>query len=195
MLRRYVEHAKNTPGVRFVTARELLPLYQSPDVSHLRVGRQILANHMAARQTFLSVGTSSLSAADALLLLLGLEPEFVDGPVSRQQTTYRQGAVPRAAFEGAKADAAAFIRQNHRLPAAVWIGSETLSLADFAATLAADDGTVVTVRKGNPEMEKYVDTDAAKAFDWVIHPEGFQAPELLELGRLGAWTLKPARLR
>ena len=27
---------------------------------------------------------------------------------------------------------------------------------------------------------------------WVIHKEGFRAPKVLELGRLQAWTLKPA---
>jgi hypothetical protein len=51
------------------------------------------------------------------------------------------------------------------------------------------------VRLGNPEFEKYVATDAVKSFDWPIHPAGFRAPELLEMGRLQAWTLKPARLR
>jgi hypothetical protein len=29
----------------------------------------------------------------------------------------------------------------------------------------------------------------------LIHPDGFSAPELLELGRPQGWTLKPARLR
>ncbi len=107
-----------------------------------------------------------------------------------------QGKFSRPAFERAKIDVAGFIRANRRLPAEVWIGSEKLSLADFAATLAADDGTnAVPVRKGNLEMEKYVATDARRSFDWPIHPEGFSAPELLELARLQAWTLKPARLK
>jgi hypothetical protein len=44
-------------------------------------------------------------------------------------------------------------------------------------------------------MERYVAIDAGKAFSWAIHPEGFSAPNLLELARLQAWTLKPARLR
>ena len=89
------------------------------------------------------------------------------------------------------------IRVNRRLPADVWIGSEKLSIADFAATLAADDGAsaAVTLRKGNLEMEKYVSTDAKGTFSWPIHPEGFSAPQLLELARLQAWTLKPARLK
>jgi hypothetical protein len=44
-------------------------------------------------------------------------------------------------------------------------------------------------------MEKYVTTDARRSFEWLIHPDGFSAPELLELARLQAWTLKPARLK
>jgi hypothetical protein len=28
---------------------------------------------------------------------------------------------------------------------------------------------------------------------WVIHREGFRAPKILEVARLQAWTLKPAR--
>jgi len=44
-------------------------------------------------------------------------------------------------------------------------------------------------------MEKYIAKDAARAFDWPIHPEGFSAPALLELARLQAWTLKPALLK
>ena len=195
ILRRYVEYAKKTPGVRFVTARELLQLYESPIPP--RVERRRIAEHMAARQTFLATEQGALSAADMLLALLGMEYRFVEGPTVRRASTYRADEIPRAAFERAKADAVSFISQHQRLPAAVWIGSETLSVADFAATLAGDDGSgpTVRVRKGNLEMEKYFATDPAKTFNWVIHPEGFQAPELLELGRLQGWTLKPARLR
>ena len=32
-------------------------------------------------------------------------------------------------------------------------------------------------------------------WSWVIFPEGFSAPDVLELTRLQAWTMKPARLR
>ena len=113
------------------------------------------------------------------------------------RTTVTEPTIPRAAFDHAKADAVSFIRTTHRLPAEVWVGSKTLALADFAATLAGDDGSSasVPVRKGNPEMEKYIATDPARPFNWVIHPEGFEARHLLDLARLQAWTLKPAVLR
>jgi len=195
ILNRYVEHMKARPGVRFVAARELPLIYEGQGV---RGGdRAVIARHMAARQTFLVTQRSSLSAADMLQILLGIEPALVEGPTVRGVTSIRAGVISRAAFERAKADAAAAIRGQRRLPSEVWIGAERLSLADFAATLGGDDGAAseVQVRKGNPEMERYVATDAHGAFSWPIHPDGFSAPQLLELARLQAWTLKPARLK
>ena len=146
---------------------------------------------MAAQQTFLLTEQASLSAADMLLALLGMEPEVVDGPATRIAGTFRGDTIPRAGFERAKADAVSFIRTNHRLPAAVWIGSEKLPIGDFAATLAAYDGTSgsVRIRRANLEFEKYFSRDPKGSFSWPIHPEGFSAPELLELGRLQGWTL------
>ncbi len=194
ILARYVEHARKA-GVRFITARDLPLLYEGPVARTL--DRRAIAAHMAQRQTFLVTPEASLSAADMLLALLGMEPQVVDGPTQRKESNYPGSVIPRAAFERARLDTVSFIRANHRLPSHVWIGSARLSLADFAATLAGDDGASaeVAVRRGNPEMERYVSTDATGAFSWAIHPEGFQAPELLELARLQAWTLKPARLK
>ena len=132
-----------------------------------------------------------------LLSLLGMQPEIVDGPAARMASNLNGASIPRAAFERAKTDAVSFIRAKQRLPAAVWIGSEKLSIGDFAATLAGDDdaSAEVEVRRANLEFEKYFSNEPRKAFDWPIHPEGFSAPELLELGKLQGWTLKPARLR
>ncbi len=195
ILARYVEHVKARASVRFVTACELPRLYESTSVRV--VDRAQIARHMAQRQTFLVTEAGVLSAAEMLQVLLGMDPAVVEGPVARGDTTYREKEIPRAAFERAKTDAAEFIRAGRRLPGEVWIGSKTLALADFAATLASDDGATraVSVRKGNPEIEKYIATDATQTFDWPTHPDGFSAPELLELARLQAWTLKPARLK
>jgi hypothetical protein len=195
ILKRYVEHAKSRPGVRFVTARDLPLLYES-QLGHARE-RASIARHMAARQTFLPTDGGALSAAEMFEILLGMDPVVVEGPVAAGATTYRAAEISRPAWERAKTDAAGFIRATRRLPAEVWIGSEKLSLADFAATLAADDGTAhaIPVRQGNLEIEKYVSKDARGAFKWPIHPEGFSAPQLLNLARLQAWTLKPAKLK
>ena len=190
----YVDHAKAS-GVQFITARETPQLYRSPDAD--AADRARIAAHMQVRQTFLVTERTSLSAADMLLALLGMPWRYVDGPSEPGRTTYAASEIPRAVFEGVKSDAVSFIQFNRRLPAQVWAGSQTLEIADFAATLAGDDGSsgAVLRRQANPEMQKYIATDPAKPFNWVIHPEGFRAARVLDLARLQAWTLKPAILR
>ena len=77
----------------------------------------------------------------------------------------------------------------------MFVGPETLSLPDFAPTLAdaiLTHGDTVQISRGNVQFEKYFASDAVKSFRWAIHADGFAAPELLELGRLQGWTLKPA---
>ena len=195
VLHDYVAHAKSVPGVRFVTARELLQLYGKP--APPKVDRAQIAAHMAARQTFLETKDGTLSAADMLLALLGMESQFVEGPTQRSSSRMQIPTIPRPAFERAKHDVISFVTANKRLPNEVWFGSATLSIGDFAATLAADDGASATiaVHQANQEFEKYFSNQPKEAFDWPIHPADFSAPELLELGRLQGWTLKPARLR
>ncbi len=195
ILARYVEHAKSRASVRFVTARDLPLLYES-QLSQ-PIDRATMARQMSASETFLETEHGALSIAEMLQILLGIAPSTVEGPATRGVTAYEAGEVSRPAFDRAKLDAAGFIRATHRLPSEVWIGAEKLSLADFAATLAGDDGTSpgVPIRKGNLEIEKYVSTDPSGSFKWPIHPDGFSAPQLLEMAKLQAWTLKPAKLK
>lgn len=188
--------AKKMPDVHFVTARDLLQLYRSPDAPVL--DKKTIAEFLSKRITFLSNDAGDLSAADLLIQLLDLPPQTVDGPVSRGQTTYGKAEIPGWLFEKAKSDAADYIRVHHRLPSEVFLGSETLSLADFTATAAQHvltGGGTVRVARGHLEFERYFSNDPRGAFKWVIHPPDFAAPELLELARLQGWTLKPATLR
>ena len=186
----FVRHVQANPNVRIVTARQLPLLFQDPV--------QALSVADARRQFRNSIDIQGgYSAADQLLALLGMEARYVDGPVARGVTTVAGASVSRVLFDRAKADAIGYIEAHQRLPHSIWAGSERLSLPDFAATLAGDDGSgqAVQVRKGQTAFERYVAADSDKNYGWVIHQEGFTAPELLEQARLQAWTLKPARLR
>ena len=41
--------------------------------------------------------------------------------------------------------------------------------------------------------ERFVADDGPELFGgWIIHPEGFRAPRIVEMAKLQAWTLKPA---
>jgi hypothetical protein len=195
ILREYVDMAKKTPGVQFVTAQDVLLLYRSQTPPQLDSHK--IAEHLSKEITFLQTDAGDFSAADLLLQLLGMPPQIVDGPTTRGETTYHSDTIPDWLFEEATHETVSFINAHHRLPAEVWVGSQTLSLADFTATLAGHvlSGGQVRVAHGKADFEKYFATDAKKSFQWPIHPKDFSAPELLELGRLQGWTLKPARLK
>ena len=195
LLKAYVAHIKQTPDVQFIAGSQLLDIYDSPVAAP--EDAKTIADHLSHRITFLQTSRGALSAADMLLQLLGIEPQTVDGPTAQGVTTYTSEGVPIAQWKRAVQDATGFIRRNHRLPSEIFMGAATLSLADFTATLAGNlaSNESIRVMRGNIEFEKYFSTDAEKSFNWVIHPPGFAAPELLDLGRLQGWTLKPAVLR
>jgi hypothetical protein len=126
-----------------------------------------------------------------------LPPQTVDGPMAAGKTTYTGATIPAAVFRKAASDAADFIRRFHRLPNEVFLGAETLSLADFAATAGGSYGKAgdAPVVRGKIGFDRYFASDGRKPFSWVIHPENFDGAPLLDLARLQGWTLKPARLR
>jgi hypothetical protein len=186
---------KTNPNVRFVTATDFLRIYDSP--LPRVTDRRAVAQALSREITFAQIQGKVQSPADMLLVLLGLDPAVVDGPTSEGTTSYKQATIEPRTFERTAADVADFVRRHHRLPNNAFVGPETLSLADFAATLAGsvlNPGADVTVQHGNIQFEGYFAKDPHKPFDWVIHPEGFDGSRLLELGRLQGWTLKPATL-
>lgn len=184
----FVKYVKSTPGIRFVTARELPALMADP------VTRPSAQEALAQfRETIDMRGPHS--AADLLLAILGVSPRYVDGPAERVATTVTAD-VSRQKFEYAKRQAVAHIEQTGRIPSHVFVDSATLAIGDFAAMLAHDTGgAAVPVRTGVLAFERHIATDGKKTFDWPIHPVGFDGSPLLELGRLQAWTLKPARVK
>lgn len=135
------------------------------------------------------------SAAEILTALLGLPDFYVDGPERRGLTNFAGAQVERRLWERTLADVRDFVLREKRLPSEVWVGGQTLSLGDFAMTLArAPKSGPVPVQQGVLLFERQVGTEGKKMFNWVIHPDGFDGTALLELGRLQAWTLKPAVL-
>jgi hypothetical protein len=194
VLRSFVHHMRTQPGVHFVTPQDLLALYKIPVAKPL--DRKAVAEQLSRHIVFGEIQGQVLSAAEMLLALLEVQPQIVDGPTAPGMTTYSKPTIPAAAFRRSVADTADFIRHFHRLPYQVFVGSETLSLPDFAATLAGslDSRDEVKLFRGNLEFDRYFATDGRKPFNWIIHPEGFDGAPLLELGRLQGWTLKPARL-
>jgi peptidoglycan/xylan/chitin deacetylase (PgdA/CDA1 family) len=220
----YIRFIKAQPGVRFVTATELMTIYG--DAAMTRSFRQEdllgFARSMQKDITFQRLDGYALSAADVFGLLTDAMAAFIErnelpsatkvtvlyGP-ARMYTPPTAGSTHSSsfrwdAFAQAVRDTADFCRTSHRLPDEVWIGAESLSPADYLATLArALEDLIasgkapadVSRREGHYTADGYVADDSPALWNWPIFPEGFHAPRIMELARLQAWTLKPAVLQ
>ena len=216
----YVRFMKGLPDVRFVTATELMTIYSDKAMAR-DFGRDELiqlARGVEDEITFQRLDRYAVSPADIFALLTAAMAEFsqrnqlpsqsrikpLDGP----SRTYApaNGGTPSSSFQwrafaDATREAWEFCKTTGRMPDEIWIGSESLSPADYLATLAhafaevAATGRVpaaVGRRAGRFTADRYVAEDSTALWGWIIFPEGFHAPRIMELARLQAWTLKPA---
>lgn len=219
--RDYVGHIVSRPGVKTLTAYEACDLYSDKakgrEFSALEVCR--LANNLQSELTYQKIGNLALSPAEIFYLVLSLltnvqdtgfpkpavsTPVGIYGPTRR--TTSNVSHCDLASFIEACGWARQFIDDTGRVPDAVPLPGGSVSPIDFFATAnsvlttAVDPGgqctgsdtvvSVVEVKKGILALESQVTEE--NVWGWVIFPEGFDAPNIIELARLQTWSLKPA---
>ena len=217
----YMRFIKAQPGVRFVTASELIAAYadQALRRTFTRDDLRGLAQAVQKEQSFQVKDGYAVSVADAFVLLTGALGAFgetaavpevsrlvsVDGPASAFESSAGP-EVPKdiawEAFMRTTQDVRRFLTRSGRVPDEVWVGASSLSPSDYLATLgsaveaALSGHAPVTIerRSGRFTADHYVASDSQDLWSWVIFPEGFHAPDLMALARLQAWTLKPALL-
>jgi peptidoglycan/xylan/chitin deacetylase (PgdA/CDA1 family) len=214
-----VHYIKSFPSVRFITASEALGVM--PDRAQ---GRQFSAaelGEIAAQVTsdvsFQVRAEYALSASEQFALL----NEYVARTVRKEQaepiplhgTPYGPGlAVAELAdnmnvswsqFSRTALDVAGFLEKNGQIPNVVWLGSKPVPPESYLVALAATTRALVnthtlpnyvTLPPARLAAARYVADDSPRLWDWVIFPEGFDAPQLMALAKLQAWTLKPALL-
>jgi hypothetical protein len=187
---RYVDELKKIPSVRFESVRQIESRFQpqAPPVLSANEAKEKLRSGLK--------WNGGLSAAELVAAALGVPGRVILAPETRRSSTVPTGTVSRRQFARAAEEAKRFIERENRLPSHVWIDSEMLSIDDFAAMLGADSGgEEVRVVKGELLTQNQISGDPCRTYNWVIHPAGFCAPELLDLARLEGWTLKPVSLK
>ncbi len=211
----YLDHIVRRPGVRLVTAREIPTLYPDRVYSHPLTQRDIQAIARAFQEglSYVDLGSRIVSAAEGLLALCrfvtqtdgGSQPEevtlnFAYGPASVPQRFVTEGTFSRNALQQAAQEALDIVRTAGQLPSVIWVAGEPVRPEDFAVTLASavasqDDSVDILLRNGELEAKKYIADDSPGLWGWVIFPKDFNAPHMMEIAKLQAWTIKPAILR
>jgi hypothetical protein len=218
----YVKFIQSQPGVRFVTATDLMKLYADRALARDFNTQELLALARSAQKeiAFQRLDGFTLSGADVFALLNDALVTYLDKnalPTATKLTAIygparsfapsvggtKSSAFAWQAFASAVRDTANFYRAHKRMPDEIWIGAESLSPKDYLATMAgvveeliatSKPPAEVKLRTGAFTADRYVAEDSERLWGWVIFPEGFHAPKIVELARLQAWTLKPAIL-
>jgi hypothetical protein len=218
----YVDHIRAIPGVRCVTADDLPGIYQDQlrkegsSQEELRELAKRISSPGTNTLDFVVLGNKAFSVADQFELLVEATGQFVDG--AKQKTLPPRGLfgpdgpapsgnaareIPMSAFVQALLDVREFTRLEGRVPARVFFGADAFAPGDFLASLARvyldtlKDNKLpssVTLSPGHVLLPaRHIAGDSPSLFGgWIIHKENFQAPKILEIARLQAWTLKPA---
>jgi hypothetical protein len=211
----YLEHIVSHPAVQLVTARRIPSLYPDRVYSHplTRDDIQTIAGAFQKRLSFVNLGTRIVSPAEGLLALshfvakidkdsqpAQVAVEFAYGPASKPQRFTTDGTLSWIAVQQAAQELVDTVQATKQLPSIVWVAGQPVRPEDFAVTLAS----VVAsghysgdspLQRGELEAKKYVADDSPDLWGWVIFPEGFNAPGMMEIAKLQAWTIKPAVLR
>ena len=221
----YIDYIRTTPGVRFITASELLTLY--PDSLRTEGAtaadlQQIAASRLATNSPevdFLVLAGKAYSVADQFELLTLMVSQFIAGekaifPMPARGLLGPDSPPPPGsmglhiawpAFRDATLDVKNYLQTQHRIPARVYIGADAVPPSDFMTGLAFafqyfQEHGVVPASNNIPLganvglwPARYVARDTPELFGgWIIHREGFRAPNILAVARLQSWTLKPA---
>jgi hypothetical protein len=216
----YIRFLKNTAGVEFVTAGDLPDLYRDEAAAKTFSKHEILQLARAVQKeiTFWTAPNLSLSPAEVFSILnstlanfiQGGKPpsevrlDFAYGPSRRTETAKEPSSVSWNAFAGACLDVQSALHMQHRMPSEVWIGSRAILPKDYLATLGSvveeliESGKAsesIPFKVGSFTVDQYVAEDAPEIWKWVIFPQGFHSPKIMQLAKQQAWTLKPAILR
>jgi peptidoglycan/xylan/chitin deacetylase (PgdA/CDA1 family) len=214
-----VAYMKSFPEVRFVTASEALAVMPDSAQGHAftRAELQDIAGHVGADPSFQVHEHYDLTASEVFELLntfvaasvvhapiralrLGATPYGPSLPSASLTGTIE---VPWDQFSRSVVDVAASLETRLQIPDVIWFGSTPVppesylpALARVAQRLLAPGSPPdsVTISPAHLAAARYVADDSKDLWDWIIFPPGFDAPELMAMAKLQAWTLKPARL-
>ncbi len=213
----YIRWIKRTfDDVEFLHAADAARLYRDRARKRTFSASEIreIAGEIGKEITFQRRGDFAVAPSEVLALLTGALRRNPDlGDISELKVVLENtplgptGIVPKlekpiktswSQFVRTTCDVEESISRHGRVPSTVWLGSTGVPpeayLRALAGVIAAGQRSeTVEIRPATLSAAKYVRKDSTQIWGWLF-PEGFHAPELMELARLQAWTIKPAIL-
>jgi hypothetical protein len=214
-----VRYMKSFPRVRFITASETLDVMPDRAQGHKFSARELgeIAGQVTSEVSFQVRPDYALSASEQFELLNDFVARAIRkqpaealllrgtpyGPALASSELADNVKVTWSQFSRSVLDVAGFLEKKGQIPNVVWLGSTPVPPESFLLALAQTTQALlstsappdsVTLRPAQLAAARYVADDSPSLWDWIIFPEGFDAPQLMTIAKLQAWTLKPALL-
>jgi hypothetical protein len=215
----YIQFIKRFPEVRFITATQAAQLYRDRAREQRFTPEEIkaIAGAVTPAVSFQRRRDYALGASEVFTLLdqyvarkaAGHDVEALEwpgtpyGPSERVPELTEPVTTDWSQFSRTAVDVADAVRKERRVPTVVWLGSTPVPPEAYLVALARVAGDLadgkpapekVTVGPAQLAAARHVADDARELWGWIIFPPGFRAPQMMELAKRQAWTLKPALL-
>ncbi len=214
-----VEYMARFPRVKFITASDAAQLYR--DTAQKRVySRQELAEiagQVDSEISFQVYSGYTLAPSEVFsLITFYLAQQISDrsntpitlsgtplGPSTPAPQLRGLQDIPWDQFFRTVLRVEASLRKSNKIPSVIWFGSTPcppdsyLAAAAGMTRLLLDGRNIPDVVQISPAIlatKRYVADNDPHLWEWVIFPENFSGSNLMALGNLQAWTLKPALL-
>ena len=212
-----VRFLKSFPRVQFITASEAADLFRDPVLNHVFSAQEVaaIAGQVDANVSFQEAEGYNLTASEVFYVInrymaavvqrQGTEALLLErtpwGPSSTPQPLAGNLTASWSQVARTILDVQDGLDKTERIPAAVWLGSQSLPPESYLVGIAqaaqsliqnAQLPSSITFAPARLAAADYVADDSPDLWDWAIFPHGFHAPKLMSLAKLQAWTLKPA---
>jgi len=215
----YVDYALSCAGAQVIGGDELASLYGRSEAKDPLPVLELLAlvERMGEQITYADSTVGFLSPAQLFSGLVEALAQWQEcgridesvpiasllGPAKREGREMSGSASVASIVAGAQR-CRAETRETGHLPSHMEVDSQRLGTATAFRAMASalrailrdelQRDEAVQYARGRLALEAQV-ARSGTSWGWTIFPEGFSAPDLLELSRLQAWTMKPAVLR
>lgn len=212
-----VLYMKSFPRVQFLTASMAAQRFRDRAMMHVFSSQEVasIAGQVDSNVTFQEGDSFNLSASDVFFILnkylVGIVQKQAPGSLFLERTPYGPDSaalplksdvvVPLSVARQTFMDVQRNLEQSGRIPDSILVNGQNIppesylvGIAHFVQTLlqTAQLPDSVTFPPARLAAADYVADDSPDLWDWPIFPRGFDAPKLMSLAKLQAWTLKPA---
>ncbi len=213
-----VRFLKSFPRVQFLTPSTAAERFRDRAQNHVFSTQEVatIAGQVEPQVTFQTGDSFNLSASEVLYVLNKFLTGFVQrqsaeplllertpyGPATSTPPLAAKLVAPWPQVSKAVLDVQDELDKTGQIPSAIQVDGQSVPPESYLVGIAQAVQSLmqntalpdsVTFPPARLAAADYVADDSPELWDWVIFPRGFDAPKLMSLAKLQAWTLKPAK--